>query len=304
MQNPKQPYEKPALNLEEQLRVFEDRGLAVHDKKRARHYLDFIGYFRLTGYSRSFRDLDGVDQEKYRPGTSFEDVLNLYIFDRLLRVHMMDALERIEVGIKAYISNSVSAECGPFWITEPDNFSYRAHDGVMVDIRSSVKDGNGRNHHDFITHFQETYTNPFPPSWMLMEVLSFGAISRVYKNLRGKHRTPVAGKFNVQHAVLESWLHALTNLRNICAHHGRLWNRNFIIRPKIPKRAAVWQEAYSGAAANKLYTYCGIINHMMGVIADGSRWAERLAELLEQHPEVDKNAMGFPNGWQKLSFWS
>ncbi|WP_417796374.1 Abi family protein [Terasakiella pusilla] len=303
MSNPKQPYNKPPLSIEDQLNRFQERGLAIPDRQEAENYLNYIGYYRLSGYTRVYRNWGCEDQEQYKEGTSFNQVRDLYIFDRLLRNHMMDALERIEIAIKAILSNSIATTNNAFWVTDASFFDYGKHGDILDKLNSSMGHDTNRNQHDFIKHYHQKYNDPHPPSWMIMEVLTFGAISQIYKNLKGAYRIPVAKIFTVQHDVLENWLHILAHLRNVCAHHSRLWNRNFVFRPKIPKKGAKWQDGFTTENQNKLYTYCCIIKHMLGVISPGSTWGDRLDEILKDYRDVDKEVMGFPDDWRSRTIW-
>lgn len=295
------PFAKPALSVEDQIRVLEERGLAVGDAARAKTYLGFIGYYRLSGYYRYYADYDDPDLKRFRAGTSFEDVLALYIFDRKLRGLISDALERIEVAAKATMSNAANLASGPNWMCEPDNFDRGRHAEIMGIVREAISPNGDTHKHVFLKHFFGKYSDAHPPAWMVMEALSFGAFSKVYKCAKGIHRIPVADAFGTQHDVLESWLHTLVFVRNLCAHHSRLWNRTLTIRPKIPRRyRGEWPEE----SQKKLYMVCCIIHHMLSILADDTGWASRLKELISQRPGVPLSAMGFPEEWDQAPFWT
>jgi abortive infection bacteriophage resistance protein len=127
-----------------------------------------------------------------------------------------------------------------------------------------------------------------------MEGLSFGAVSRIYEKMRGQLRLPIAATFGLQHDVLKSWLHALTFVRNVCAHHCRVWKRVFTIRPQIPRK---YREMWPSQAQALLYVQCGITWHMMKVIAPESSWARQLRELIDARPAISLASMGFPENW-------
>lgn len=294
----RQNFEKPAIDIDAQIELLASRGLVIPDADKARHYLTFIGYYRLSGYFRYFYDPKQVN--KFHSDATFDRVLELYVFDRKLRTLILDALERIEVAFKAAFCNPASVSCGPFWMCSQTNFDHGRHSEIMTIIDEAIAPTGNKHKHIFLAHFYKAYRDPYPPSWMLMETLSFGAASKIYKLAKGVHRIPVAHAFGVQHDVLESWLHALVFVRNVSAHHCRLWNRTFTITPKIPKKMyAEWP----AESADKLYIVCSIIQHMMGVIADGSRWGERLTELIDDRPNVPLVAMGFPCEWKSHRPW-
>jgi abortive infection bacteriophage resistance protein len=296
----KQPFQKPALSLAEQVALLQSRGLDIPDTASAEHYLRFIGYYRLVGYARHHRDPKSADPEAYLFGTTFQDVLDLYIFDRKVRLLLFDAIERIEVAIRTQISNIGSMATGPFWLTDANNFDYGKHDRVQSEIADVIGDKTDEHQHQFISHFYKNYSDPYPPSWMLMECFSLGAVSRIYKVLKGNLRVPVAKEFNLQHDILESWLHSITYTRNICAHHSRCWKKVFTIKPKIPKSLRSVSPVES---QGKLYMQCVMIHYLMKTIADGSRWSERLRELIASRPRTTLNDMGFPDNWEDDPFW-
>lgn len=295
-------FDKTALTIPEQVELLNGRGLNMADPARAAHYLTFISYYRLSGYLRYYYADPSSKEPHFRPGTSFDDVLNLYIFDRKIRNLLMDALERIEVAVKATISNTVSLRAGPFWISDANNFDYGSHDEIMGIVNDLLGDDPENHQHQYISHYYKNYGEPaYPPSWILMETLSFASTSKIYKHLKGEHRPAVAGLLKARHHnVLESWLHALSFARNVCAHHGRVWNRKFTIHPKIPhQNRADWPHD----SRDKLYSLCAMIHILMAVVADGSQWSKRLYELIQGRPSVPLQAMGFPEDWASNSLW-
>jgi len=88
-------YLKAALSFPDQLAQLQQRGLHVTDPDRALHWLRRVSYYRLSAYFLPFKN-----GESFRPGTEFNDVAGLYIFDRKLRLLVLDAIERIEVALR------------------------------------------------------------------------------------------------------------------------------------------------------------------------------------------------------------
>lgn len=290
-------YDKPALPLPQQIDHLEGLGLTIPDRGAAERHLDFLGLYRLSGYFQPFMDGDGKD---FRPGTSLDDVLALYVFDRRLRLLTMDALERVEIAVRTRMSNFKALARGPFWMTDPDTFRSGTFESVTVTVAAALRDRQGRIKHDHILTYQERYSEPEnPPCWMLIEALTFGDVSRLFKNLQD--RRDIARAFGLQHDVLASWLHTLTFVRNICAHHGRLWNRQFTIAPKIPRE---YGEQWPAAAQRRYYIVACLLQHLMQVIAEGSQWAVRLRTLLSDQPASVLTAMAFPAAWDSSPFWA
>jgi abortive infection bacteriophage resistance protein len=212
----------------------------------------------------------------------------------------LDAFERIEIAVKAELSQSVALASGPFWLCQAANFDYGSHQTILAGVEEAIGDPEAANHqHVFIKHFYGKYSDSHPPCWMVIEALSFGMASRIYKSLRGALRIPVARAFGLQHDIFESWLHALSFGRNVCAHHCRVWNRSFTIKPKIPKNLrGLWPHE-----SRKLYVLVCLIHYMMRVIADDSDWAERLRQLVAARPNIPLSALDFPDDWEVAAFW-
>jgi len=294
-------FSKPARSVEDQVKLLIERGLIVEDFDRARTYLGFIGYYRLSGYYRYFADYADDKRQKFRDGITFERVLSLYIFDRKLRTLVSDALERIEIAVKATTSNAACLAAGPNWLCNPANFGHNRHSEIFEILNEALSPRGDKHKHVFLTHFFSKYSDSHPPGWIVMEALSFGAFSKIYKLAKGSFQVPAADAFGIHPTVLESWLHALVFVRNVCAHHSRLWNRTLTITPKIPKRyRGEWPEQ----AQVKLYIVCCIIHHMLSVLADDTAWSGRLKDLIASRPDVPLKAMGFPDDWEKTPFWN
>ena len=298
LSNAKNPFKKPAISIPDQIALLEKRGLAVDDKKLAEHYLTYIGYYRLSGYWRYFTDVGDPKREKFYSGVTFQKVLDLYTFDRKLRTLLMDALERIEIAFKATVSHEGAMLKGPSWLCDPSNFGHALHGSVLADIDLAIGKDKDKHQHLFINHFYSSYSDERPPCWMVFEAQSFGAVSRTFKASRGEIQTAVAKHFGVHRSVLESWMHSLAFARNVCAHSGRLCNRTFTIKPKMPHTFR------AEGAPDRLYAICCIIHHLMKMISDGTKWSDRLKALVAERGECTLESMGFPKDWETNEFWT
>ncbi|MGV3531351.1 MAG: Abi family protein [Chthoniobacteraceae bacterium] len=302
-------FTKPALSLPAQLTKLQSRGLSIPDTAKAEHYLRFIGYYRLSAYALPFQQ-HGQPGKPFKPGVTFEDVLNLYRFDRELRLLAMDVLERIEVAVRSVIVNEMCLRHGPHWFMDAAHFNGNAtrfnHAKLLdkIDCEFNIPPSGAsptRRHHEvFINHYYGKYTSPYlPPAWMVAETLTLGSWSMIFEHLRvTAERKMIASHFGVDEQVLRSWLHALTYLRNLCAHHARVWNRQLVIKIIIAKKHARFLQGN-----DRFYALAVIMNDLMQRIAPGTGWHERLAELLNRHPSVDLSAMGFPATWKQEPFW-
>lgn len=289
------PYTEPSLSSEAHLTLLESRGLAVHDRTRALHYLKYIGYFRLTGYAKYFRE-DGSDN--FKNGTTFNNIFDHYKFDRKLRMLVMDVLKRIEIAIRVVISNHMSQKYGSHWFMDESHFASPTEHASMLDgIKSSI---DKNNQEQMIKQYYDNHCEPdLPPSWIVCEIMSMGFWSRVYSNIKTRDdRNSIAKHFGLNVPLMESFLHCLTSVRNVCAHHGRLWNRIFSIKPLLHREH---QDIFR--RRDTLYVQLAIINIFINVIADGSSWKQRLSNLFNEYPSARLPSMGFPPNWKNIAFW-
>lgn len=310
-------FQKPAHSVDEQLNTLRERGLHIPDEARARRYLANISYFRLSAYTRPFY-LPGVDEHRFIDGTSFDDVLNLYVFDRELRLLLLDAIERLEVALRAQVTNTLAEHYGPHGYLDAGIFHTRYnHDWLLGKLEDA---SDAREVEPFLAHYRQKYpaAPKQPPIWMAVELLTFKEVSTLLAHLRQARDTQrIERHFGWKFAVLRSWFRSLSDLRNTCAHHGRVWNREFGSRPEIPKRiTSAWPTVPelipTGATANvdqrldprrRLYLQLAVIETLMQVVSPSSLWSARLVALLDRYPQVSRPHMGFPEDWEHDPFW-
>jgi len=292
-------YAKPALTVDEQLSLLESRGLLIPDKIKARHYLNFISYYRLSGYTICFEKIiDGKRDHRFKEGTTFNDILALYDFDRHLRILVMDAMERIEVAVRTQICLVLATNYNDgHWHLRRDLFkpNYKYYS-----LLSQCEMEQQRSKEPFVGHYKKNYEQPtLLPAWMIVELLSMGTWSIMYENLAQRHdKKKISDTFNLPPTEFESWLHSLTYIRNLCAHHSRLWNRQFTITPKQFKD---YKEYFTPATT--FAAQAAMIHLFLKVISPDSKWTTRLHNLIKSCPFVEPTAMGFALEWEKDSFW-
>ena len=287
-------YNKPALTFDQQLDLLRQRGLTVHDRARALRWLRSVSYYRLSAYFLPFKN-----GEQFRTEADFNEIAGLYIFDRKLRLLVLDAIERIEVAIRTSVTYEIGHAYGAFGHTDPANF-----DPGFDHLRfmRELLDEEGRANETFALHYRTQYVNePHLPVWMATELLSFGTISRLYQSLSPTLKQNIAAPYYVDAQFLGSWLHTLNYVRNVCAHHKRLWNRHLAIKPRFPSRSLAWSHQVPNN--RQLYAVLVVLRHMMMVNLPNSKWAGRLHDLLAAHQAVPQSEMGFPTDWQKLATW-
>lgn len=303
-------FTKPALTIPQQIAKLKSRGLVISDEAEAAHYLQFIGYYRLSAYALPLQE-PAVPGKPFIQGTTFQNILDLYRFDRELRLLAMDAIERIEVAARAVIMNEMAIRHGPHWFMDSMHFNptsrWRHHDLMnRLDKEFDIPVGGKtprfpHSHREvFINHYFDTYTSPYlPPIWMISETLTSGTWSKIFDNLKlPADRKAIAAPFGMHEQILRNWLHALTYLRNLCAHHARVWNRQMVIKPIIAKKHLPFLKSN-----DRFYAFTVVIHELMLRIAPLSHWHERLAKLLRDHLFINPGAMGFPQSWDREAFW-
>lgn len=286
------PFDKPPLSNKEIIRLLSERGMIIDDPKRAEHYLNFISYYRLSVYMLPFQD----ERHSFKKPVSFEKILRLYSFDRRLRLLSMDALERIEIAFRTVIVNCLSEKCGAFWLEKPDCFHDKnkrnTQASMLEEIRKQIEQ---QKTAPSLEHYYQTYSAPeIPPAWIVFEILPFGCVSRIYENLKRPYRKAVAEKFGIEESILQSWFHALSVLRNSCAHHSRIWNRKY---PFKIKKANAFPELDT---AERFYCFALIIDILLSRIVQTPTWTLRLKEIINEFSDiVNPLQMGFPVDWDK-----
>lgn len=313
-----QTYDKPPLTLDGLVERLSERGLIIPEPERATRYLRHIGYYRLSPYSIPFQQ--GRPDHEFRPGTGFDDVLDLYVFDRTLRLLVMDALERIEVAVRAALTDHMStAYADPHWYTDPRHFSNRGkHAGLLKIVRDTCRDRlrgtpdvdhDALDHRSALEHYLTTYSLPeLPPSWLMVETLTIGQLAGTYRNLRRRaDRTAVATSLGLTTPILQSWMRTYVRVRNICAHHGRLWNVGLGVYPAIPTSPTVsWlssEDALPDRSRKRLYPVLVSLQSVLDTISPRSGWAARLHRTISPRPRMNLSGMGIPPDWADDDFW-
>jgi abortive infection bacteriophage resistance protein len=292
------PFIKPATTYSQQIAILQQRGMTVSDPSSAEFYLQHLNYYRLGAYWLPFEADHATHQ--FKSGTCFEDVLNLYIFDRELRLLVLDAIERVEVSVRSQWAYQLAHRHGTHAHLDATLASKASHWQLNF---SKLSEEVRRSDEIFINHLLHTYAEPLPPVWAVCEVMSLGLLSRWYNTLKPMStRRAIASVYGVDEGVLQSWLHHLSLVRNVCAHHSRLWNRDFAITPKEPRTKPSHLHGEFNPHSRKLYNTMIILLHFMDIIAPQHHWRSRLKGLINLHA-VPVTAMGFPQDWKQRTIW-
>lgn len=330
----KDGYPKPWKSYQEQLDQLIARGMRVTDNAKALSYLERIGYYRLSGYWFAFRERtelccpidphsggkprkvkqDRLPLDEFRLGTTFQNAVDLYVFDKKLRLLTLDALERIEIALRVDISHTLGKH-HKFAYLQPELF----HESFAEKLDS--KTGLTRHHvwlskhaalinrskEDFIRHNKEKYGLPLA-AWVVCEVWDFGTLSTLFDGMREADQDAISMRYGISSGrIFASWLRSLNYLRNVCAHHCRLWNRNIIDQPKLPPVAqapslAVFHNDVQRRA--RPFLLLCMTQHLMTIINPSSTWGRRLKTLLEHdfpdlaHLDLGLERMGVDEDWK------
>lgn len=317
-------YSKPHLTLAQQIDLLKSRNLEISNNVAALEYLRRLGYYRLSGYLYPFRKfLQGGERNKiemredsFIAGAKFQHAVELYVFDKKLRLLVLDALERIEVAIRVDIAYLLG-EKNPFAHINPDllhgNFTKK------IDTRTNQTEHQNwldkynqlviRSKEDFIQHYQSKYELPLP-IWISIELWDFGLMSKFYQGMCINDKNNIAAKYDIpKWELMQSWLRCLNYVRNIVAHHSRLWNKNLVDQPKLPKKGemVVFDSIIEDTLVrSRVYIVLCILIHLMRYICPRSSWKNRLHTLIDEFPKIASVSikdMGFPTNWKEQEIW-
>ncbi len=292
-------YNQQQISVEKQITTLKNDGLLFENEEKARHLLNHISFFRIKSYLHPLRK---IIERSFKERATFEQAYSLYKFDTELRKLVCSELEKIEVSIRtqlSYIQTEYADDM--FWFENPMNFAQLPFHQTLI---SKLKVELERSDDEQVVNFRNKYCNPFPPSWITMEVTSFGTLSMLYKGLKnGQSKRAVANYYGLSDTVMESWLHSIVYIRNICAHHSRLWNRNLRIRPLVPRHSA-YPFLSHNVPNNRVFYILSIIMYFLNTVNPQNTFATRVKALLARYPNVDIRSMGFINHWEKESLWA
>ncbi|MDR2622052.1 MAG: Abi family protein [Dysgonamonadaceae bacterium] len=292
-------YNKPFLSHQDQIELLKSRGMKFSNEERTFHLLGNISYYRFSGYWYPL--LADKQNHIFKPNTDFETAFNLYKFDRELRKLILAELEIIEVAVRSKMAYILSMAHNAFWVEDTVLF---ANPQIHLSTLNKIQEEFDRSDEEFVIAFKAKYANRFPPSFILLEITSFGALSRLYSNLKsGKVKRDIARAFGLPDVAFASWLHSIVYIRNVCAHHARIWNRPLSIQPVFPRNASdVWLTDRQ-VGINRVYYVLSMIIYLLNVVNPNHAFKQELESLFLKYPNVDRAAMGFPVDWRNESLW-
>ncbi|MBX7246629.1 MAG: Abi family protein [Candidatus Sumerlaeaceae bacterium] len=303
-------YAKPYLSVEDQAALLLTRGMIGVGRDELIEYLRAVSYYRLSGYWFPYKQPD----DNFRPGTTFQQVWRTYVFDRRLRLLVLDPIERMEVALRSRIIDRMTCAAGPFAHCDPGNFAptmigatrnpkfKSIHDEFMAQLEDSAK----RSNELFVKHFRAKYISETDlPFWMAGETMTFGMVLTCFRHLKTPMQKEIAWDFGIPAAVLSSWLLTINYVRNLCAHHCRFWNRDLAVKPMIPNHRSLPGWHKPGTIPNKrAFAVLTLLKHLLKHTAPNSRWQLRLRELLDEFNDQPIGQMGFIKDWEQCPIWA
>lgn len=303
-------YNKPATTIDEQVTLLRNRGMSFDDERVVRRWLTTVGYYRLSAYWLPYEMPPGHDQtrsKQFPSGTRFETIMDIYIFDRRLRLLVTEAIERLEIALRTSWTYHLSHQGGPHAHMNADLFeSGWNHAKSIAGMANNIE----RSREVFINHYTNKYSNPYmPPLWAVTELMTLGELSKwISATADRRIGSAIAKDIGLPtRETLEGTVQALAFMRNICAHHGRLWNRRLVKRIPNVKRfkddLSVNLNGQQAQPDNRIYNVLVLLARLLVHQSPETTFPKRLKELIESRTLEQQYAMGFPDDWKGRPIW-
>ena len=310
------------MTIDQQLELLRSRGLKIDDDNKAKEYLQRIGYYRLSAYGFPFRqskaDVYSVVQtlDQFKPDTSFKNITDLYAFDKSLRLVVLDALERIEISLRTEVSLTLGAygpnahRDGQFFDRDFLNIPQHRSNSLYDEWLSKLDEKSRTSKEEFANHFRTKYNQSHMPIWIAVELLDFGPLSHLLSGMRNQDLIKICQSYNVPNpTVLKGWIKTLSFVRNVCAHHSRLWNKPLVNQPPMPKQGTIPDFDHVAASpyqSKRIYAALSIMRHLLRSINPRTKWDARLKDVIDTFPispHVSLKTAGFPEDWKEQNLW-
>ena len=294
-------YTNPPLSTTTLITNLKTDGLSVNDENFAEDFLNNVSYFRFNAYLRPFEDVNG--SIRFKPNATFDKAVALYRFDAELRNLLFSAIQLVKISLRSKIINQFSLAHGAFWFIDP-TMAINKH--KYSENLSTLERELSRSKDDFIQeHYDKYGREDFPPAWKLLDLTSFGTLTKLYFNFADRRvKKAIARSYGVpQHEILESWMKAVNTLRNSCAHHNRVWNRIMPVMPQIPLTLRNAWISSRPSNSNRLYAVLCCLIYWLNSFHPSNSLVDDFKKLLTKYPNTDVAAMGFPNNWETEPLW-
>ena len=295
--NEKSNFLKKSLDIKSQIERLKSRGLIIDNEELFSDFLKHNQYYRLEGYWYAFYD-SNIPEHRFKKNTKLSNVLKLYEFDSLLRSKVFKEIEVIEISLRSIIAYNVAENIGVF---PYEKLNYK-NDADKDEALNRFKKLFNGSKEDFINAYKNKYNEDIPPIWMLVEIMTFGDLINFYEKFltksQGKTISKVYGINSVD--LFVSWMKRLNIIRNICAHHGRLWNKNITTKIMLPnkndnKSLETYCKLFVKDSINKLYNSLLIIQYLLeNINGSNNSLINDICSLAKKY-DIDLKAMGFPS---------
>lgn len=277
-------------SFENQLQKLERRKLIIENRDEAINHLKQINYYRFTGYGLSFKV---YNKDQYIEGTTFNDILRVYYFDWEFKNILLKYLTIIEIAFRTKVAYFHAKKHGPIGYKNPAKFhSTVYHEKFINVIEREVK----LSDENFIEHHDVERTSKDMPLWVVVEILSFSALSNVYRNLLTDDAKNISNLYKTSPVFLSSWMHTLSYVRNLCAHHARIYNKKISIKPRITKKM-IEQTNYD-INNSHVFTVILILYNLLDH-QEREMFLQDLINLIKKYKhDIELYRIGFPDNWE------
>lgn len=281
---------QPPMTIDEQVENLKSIGLIVEDEEYAKRILNDISYFRLIkAYSLNLKSKNG----NYCKQTTFRDLVDLYLFNAKFRQIIFPEIEKIEINVRCRISNYFASKYGVLGYLDANNFENKGfHEAFLEEIEHEIKRNSKA---PFVRNFRDNYVGGKLPVYAVVEIFSFGTLSKFYKNMLNTDKNHIAKLFGIKYTYLESWLESISYVRNICAHYGRLYNA------KLSKTPMLYKEyRQMGIENNRIYGVLLCMKHLLHHDSHWNLFVEKIETLFEKYECVQIKTMNFTDNWKEI----
>lgn len=247
-----------------------------------------MSYFRLIkAFSPGLKQKNG----NYNSEVTFDTIVQLYKFNCNFRQQLFPIIERIEINLRCRLANFFSTKYGILGYENADNFNNpEYHAAFLEDINHEIA-RNGKS--PFVKNFKDNYEDGKIPFYALVELFSFGTLSKFFKNMKNEDKKAISATYGVGYTYFESWIKSIAFVRNMCAHYGRLYNAKLSKTPILYK-----QYSKAGIKNIKIFGVLLCIKHLNTNDSHWNDFVNNLDNLIAKYPAVKIETMGFPLNWK------
>lgn len=294
-------YPKNFLSITQLIQKLKDTGMTIDSQDTAEMALTTIGYYRLKGYS--FHLIDPITK-KYIVGTNLSDILRLYYFDTKLSNLLFSYLSQIEVALRTRLVNAFQSTQDVLVLNDPSEFKDKK---IYWKNQGTIASEISRSNDVFIEHNFNNHDGAIP-IWAAVEIMSFGTLSKTIKNMKTgnnsafstlvrnyKFKNISGHEVNPSKDMFTSWIHAVSVMRNICAHNSRIYNRSISTRPQLISSDVIRPQP----RFNGLYQIMLSMKYLRPTEESWTDFINEFKNLLNQYYDVcDISRLNFPSDWE------